>query len=50
MIPSDRQALAKIIREELTTYLPRDSHQKVLLIMEAATGLVSLPLAEDLKN
>ena len=23
----DRQALAKIIREELTTYLPRDSHQ-----------------------
>ncbi len=35
----DRQALAKIIREELTTYLPRDSHQKSCWIMEAELGL-----------
>ena len=46
----DRQALAKIIREELTTYLPRDSHQKVLLDYGGGTGLVSLPLAERFKE
>ena len=46
----DRQALAKIIREELATYLPRDSHQKVLLDYGGGTGLVSLPLAERFKE
>ncbi|WP_393967313.1 class I SAM-dependent methyltransferase [Enterococcus faecium] len=46
----DRQALSKIIREELTTYLPRDSHQKVLLDYGGGTGLVSLPLAERFKE
>ena len=43
----DRQALAKIIREELTTYLPRDSHQKVLLDYGGGTGLVIIADASE---
>lgn len=46
----DRQALAKIIREELTTYLPRDSHQKSCWITEAELGLLVYRLRKDSKN